>query len=51
MKLRSVLDSFRLEFDMDGNRGNTISDPLRYRVLQAARLVLVDETGEAILLA
>lgn len=54
MKLRSLLDSFRLEDDSNGDKGKSIGDttpPIRYRVLKATRLVLVDETGEAILLA
>jgi hypothetical protein len=53
MKLRSLLDSFRWEDDMEWEKGGTISDalPLQYRVLKATRLVLVDEKGEALLLA
>ncbi|KAF8516055.1 hypothetical protein JB92DRAFT_2912213 [Gautieria morchelliformis] len=53
MKLRSLLDSFRWEDDIGWEKGRIISDalPRQYRVLKATRLVLVDETGEAILLA
>ena len=55
MKLRSLLDSFRWEDDTNEAIGKTIvagdAKPFQYRVLKATRLVLVDETGDAILLA
>ena len=53
MKLRSLLDSFRWEDDTDEVRWTNAGDalPLQRRILKAIRLVLVDETGDAILLA
>lgn len=53
MKLRSLLDSFRWEDDTDEIRWTTAGDalPLQRRILKAIQLVLVDETGDAILLA
>ncbi|KAF8574036.1 hypothetical protein K439DRAFT_1665589 [Ramaria rubella] len=50
MKLRSLLDCFRWE-DSERERPAGKKPSLHYRVLKATRLVLVDETGDAVLVA